>query len=556
MRRRLTTGVLAGLVSVLSSTALAQATTSDKDKSGDTIRLEDVHTWTMDIDGKQYEVRPGTPTYEGTSGLFHLPSAYTLPKGKWSVSLFRDNLDRDPKDEDISIHGLTLGFGATSRLELYGNFGLQNRVNVDAAFQPGFVNDYPFANTAWQTGVGDAKLGAKYKFLDDYMGDAMGLAVRGFVKLPTADEAKGLGTGKPSYGADLIISKTLARKLDLHGSIGMQWNGDPDEPEALDLGNAVKWGVGLNVPACRTIQLQAEVTGAMYRDAQFKQTNPVDLVVGPVVWIKPGLFIRPAVSWNLNFDDRGLNSGSGSWTGKHISIGYYPGTACCAIAAAPPPPPPPPANRPPTVSCSAERASATMGETVRFTATGSDPDGDSLTYSWTSTAGTISGTQTATLDTTSSASTTSITATVRVSDGRGGTADATCGVRVGVSQQRPSTYTCESGGFSRNLARLNNVDKACLDDLASRLRRDSTSRVVVVGYAGDEERYPIVLARKRAEAAKTYLTQERQIDAGRITSRESAHSVPAGGSMADRSRSRRIELIFVPEGALVPEPTN
>src|SRR6185295_7938813 len=204
-------------------------------------RLEDVHTWTIDVDGKQYEARPATPTYEGTSGLFHLPSAYTLPKGKWSVSLFRDNLDRDPKDEDISIHGLTLGFGATSRLELYGNFGLQNRVNVDALFQPGFVNDYPFANTAWQTGVGDAKLGAKYKFLDDYLGDALGLAVRGFVKLPTADEAKGLGTGKPSYGADLILSKTLARKLDLHGSIGMQWNGDPDEPTHIDLGNAVKW---------------------------------------------------------------------------------------------------------------------------------------------------------------------------------------------------------------------------------------------------------------------------------------------------------------------------
>ena len=32
--------------------------------------------------------------------------------------------------------------------------------------------------------------------------------------------------------------------------------------------------------------------------------------------------------------------------------------------------------------------------------------------------------------------------------------------------------TCTSGGFPRNLARLNNVDKACLDDVASRLRTD------------------------------------------------------------------------------------
>src|SRR6185436_2604489 len=116
-----------------------------------------------------------------------LSSAYTLPKGKVSFSLYRDNMDRDPKDVDISIHGLTLGYGATSRLELFGTLGLQHRVNVDARFQGGFVNDYPLAGTSatspgWQTGFGDLRLGAKFKLLDDYRGDAVGLALRGFVK--------------------------------------------------------------------------------------------------------------------------------------------------------------------------------------------------------------------------------------------------------------------------------------------------------------------------------------------------------------------------------------
>jgi hypothetical protein len=163
MKPAWTTWLLGGLLA-LGTTAWAQEppaseaadpqvttteTTTTTTMSHDTITKEEVKTWTMEIDGKEYEVHPATPTYEGTTGLFHMPSAYTLPKGKVSFSLFRDNLDRDPKDEDISIHGVSLGFGITSRLELYGNFGLQNRIDADALFQPGFVNDYPFVATPW-----------------------------------------------------------------------------------------------------------------------------------------------------------------------------------------------------------------------------------------------------------------------------------------------------------------------------------------------------------------------------------------------------------------------
>ena len=70
-----------------------------------TVKQEDVKTWVATIDGKDYQVRPATPAYDGDTGLFHLSSAYTLPKGKVSFSLYRDNLDRDPKDLDISTHG-------------------------------------------------------------------------------------------------------------------------------------------------------------------------------------------------------------------------------------------------------------------------------------------------------------------------------------------------------------------------------------------------------------------------------------------------------------------
>ena len=552
MRRPLTAWVL-GLLS-LAATAWAQ---DPAEKKENTVKKEDVKTWTMTVDGKEYEVHPATPTYGGDTGLFHLSSAYTLPKGKASLSLFRDNLDRDPKDLDASIHGLSLGFGATSRLEIFGNIGLQNRNDVDALFQPGFVNDYPLAgrqstSPGWQTGVGDVRLGAKFKALDDYLGDALGLALRGYVKIPTADDEKGLGTGKVSAGADLVLSKTLDYKVDIHGSIGFQFNSDPDN---VNIGNAIKWGVGLNIPCCRVFQLQAEVTGHIYNGEGFEQTNPVDVVVGPVVWIKPGIFIRPAVSFNLNFDDRGLDSSSKSHTGRQISIGYHPGTPCREIYVAPPPKEGPPPNKPPTVACEVEKSTLIPGETVRCRARASDPDGDPLSYEWSASAGRVTGSGSeVTFDSAGVRGGSTVTVTVRVSDGRGGRASANCTIRI-EEPKRPEVITCTSGGFPRNLARLNNVDKACLDDVATRLRQDPRGRLIIIGHADARERYPEVTGRKRAEAVKAYLVKERGIEESRITVRSAGASKPldTGPSAAARAKNRRVELIFVPEGAIAPE---
>lgn len=550
MTRRATVWAILGLLPALSAPA----------EDTGTAKKEDVKTWILTLDDKQREARPATPSYLGDTGLFHLGSAYTLPKGKVSFGLYRDNLDRDPKDVDISLHGLSIGFGATDRVEIFGNIGLQNRIDTDARFQGGFVNDFPFAGTTasspgWQTGFGDIRVGAKFKLMDDYQGDGVGLALRGFLKLPTADEAKGLGTGKVSGGADLILSKTLNRGADVHASVGYQVNSDPDR---VAIGNAFNWGFGLNVPALRILQLQAELRGSTYSGADFEQTNPVDLVVGPVLYIKPGLFVRPAVSWNLNFDDRGLGSASKSYAGRQISIGYHPGTPARVVEEPPPPPPPPPpANRPPTVSVTCEKPVVLPGETVRCRATASDPDGDPLSYSWSSSSCRVSGNgPDATLDCAGVAAGTNVTVTVRVSDGRGGTAEASTSVRVEAPARKPEAQTlCDSAGFPRNLSRLNNIDKACLDDVASRLRQDPRARVVVIGHADSSERLPEVIGRKRAEEVKTYLVAERGVDESRISVRSAGSSQPVdtGTSLRSRAKNRRVQVIFVPEGASVPD---
>jgi outer membrane protein OmpA-like peptidoglycan-associated protein len=202
------------------------------------------------------------------------------------------------------------------------------------------------------------------------------------------------------------------------------------------------------------------------------------------------------------------------------------------------------------VSCEAERSIVIPGDTVSLRAIASDPDGDTLTYAWTCGTGRITGTgPNARLDTSGLAPSSSITAVVRVSDGRGETAEAPCPIRLAAAQRQVETMTCDSAGFPPNLARLNNVDKACLDDVASRLRQDPRSRVVVVGHADAAELRPAVVARQRAEAALSYLVGERGITPSRVSVRYAEATKPRATSRANR----RVEVVFVPDGAVAPE---
>ena len=109
--------------------------------------------------------------------------------------------------------------------------------------------------------------------------------------------------------------------------------------------------------------------------------------------------------------------------------------------------------------------------------------------------------------------------------------------------------SCTAGGFPRNLSRLSNVDKACLDDVAQRLSSDPRAHVVVIGHADTKETVAGV-DQKRAEAVRDYLVKERSIDLSRVTVRAAGKSKPLG---TDSAANRRVEIWFVPEGAKDPD---
>ena len=90
----------------------------------------------------------------------------------------------------------------------------------------------------------------------------------------------------------------------------------------------------------------------------------------------------------------------------------------------------PPCRPPPTVSCSANPSTVVLGGSATITAVATSPEGRPLTYSWTASSGTISGSgNTATLNATGTTAGT-ITVICKVTDDQGLSASATTAVAV------------------------------------------------------------------------------------------------------------------------------
>ena len=90
-----------------------------------------------------------------------------------------------------------------------------------------------------ESGLGDIVLGAFYSVLSEQRA-AVGLDVGAKLKLGTADEKKGLGTGKEDWSVQADLFKPLGA-LTLFGSLGYRWYGDP---AGVDLDNVLYWALG------------------------------------------------------------------------------------------------------------------------------------------------------------------------------------------------------------------------------------------------------------------------------------------------------------------------
>ena len=202
-------------------------------------------------------------------------------------------------------------------------------------------------------------------------------------------------------------------------------------------------------------------------------------------------------------------------------------------------------HHPPTISCSADPSTIAPGEKSTITSTASSPDNLDLTYSYSATGGQVTGNgPTATFDSTGLQSG-SYKVNCSVTDSRGDKADGQANIDV---QQPPpppqATKVGECGYIKPGQARFDNLCKRVGDDVALRMKSDPNAKVVIVGFADSREPKAAKLAQSRADLAKAYLG-EKGIDASRISTRTGQASTEKGAE----KENRRVEFIFVPEGA-------
>ena len=480
------------------------------------------------------ETRPATTSVYGDTGLWYVPTGEVLPRGRWSVSGYRTNWDREESASDVSNFRVTFGYGVSDRVELFGNVDLQRRIDADTrpVRANGTPMDDPHVFQGWSTGFGDVRFGAKVNLTAPWRQQGAAFAIRGGLKVPTAADDEGLGTGKLDLFADAIVSSEVARGVELSGFAGLYHRGDPD---LYDLSGGIRWGVGAGFPSRNRFRVTTELHGERYFDNEITFTgasitgpvrweveNPVDFTVGFTYQAPNGFFVGWGSSIGLtttNREDLGVpfttEKTFDRW-GHQVRIGFHPGVRVYVAPPPPPPPPPPaPANRAPTVKARCEPCVVEIGKTSTVTADAQDPDGDTLTYKWSAPNGTFANPAERQTIFTCSNSAGSVPVTVTVNDGKGGTATDTITIQC-VEPKRPE-WKFEDVHFDFDRYTLRPEALRILDEAVKAMQADNTLRLTIEGHTdsiGTNE-YNLALGERRANSAREYLVS-RGITADRL----------------------------------------
>jgi len=365
---------------------------------------------------------------DGTTGLFKAWDAETLRQGETNFTFGYDQFHRDPGKLTIGRAPAGGAVGIFDRFEFFGAMDVQRhikarniRLNTVLPGQlplpaqtltgmPYFSQAAPFINVPVATGRSDLHLGLKFNILSERRGAPVSLGLAAFGTFPGQRTAigleRGLSSGSFQGGFAFLLSKTAAKFVRLHFNAGSNFYSDPEVSNVTlaNLQNEFIYKAGAEFPAYRHVRFIAELSGLKYFGdgaIGLNLVSPVDAILGMRVYPREWISLGAGYQATLNH----VLENRAAWIFPAGHNGFVvQGTVGTRR------------NDPPKVQCSVTKASILQLDTTTVRASAVDPDGDKLTYVWSTSGGKITGSgDTATFDATGVAPG-KYTVTVTVSD--------------------------------------------------------------------------------------------------------------------------------------------
>ena len=143
--------------------------------------------------------------------------AWTVEQGEFQLETGMDGIRQDNQGREYDT-------------SLWLTYGLLDRMDLGIGSGYLFVRPEEGEN---EDGVADTEVKAKYRLVDEREWFPA-LAVAGKLKIPTASDKKGLGSGKTDFGVNAIGTKNISKRLVVHANLGYTFIGEEGANDELN----------------------------------------------------------------------------------------------------------------------------------------------------------------------------------------------------------------------------------------------------------------------------------------------------------------------------------
>jgi len=206
------------------------------------------------------------PTWSGETGLFTTVTANTLHRGDFSFGIYAQNwrLTAGParafalpsarpyKDYgyDHDMVSLSAGYGLTDRWEISGMLPYE-KLRGQGGDRAGFVNGWLYRGRFADSGLGDLHLATKFGLGATGTGGS-GVALSVFADVPTGEKNSGISSGNGKFGGGLHWTSGVFSLAGSYAIVGKRnashSNFPPGSVTDVTLPNEISIDGGLNIP--------------------------------------------------------------------------------------------------------------------------------------------------------------------------------------------------------------------------------------------------------------------------------------------------------------------